>query len=226
MYKQLRGKLVGNNAVLVGEIHGARANPVIIGEIVKHLRIGVVLIEVDAKYESLFAQLRPGMEKAMVKKIRDKDAWLFDAGVLSLAHLRLYARLNELGISILPVKIEDRDWSRAEMKTAKHIKKIFANKNIKTPALVVFGNLHMRKLPFILNDCGSKKRVVPIGWHLRNNGPSVRIRYAKGSIKNFGLMDIEDGRALKILGNLDARLIKSRSSYFDFDYVIRSTRPL
>ena len=225
VYKQLRKNLEQNKVVLLGEMHGAQVNPIVIGEIVKHLKIRLILIEVNSKYVLLFSQLRQGTEKTVAEKIKEKDAWLFDAGVLSLAHLRLYARLRKLGVHILPVKIEDQDWSLAEVKTSDHIKRILANKN-KTPTLAVFGNLHMRKLPFALRDDGDKKRVVPMGWHLRNNSQSIHIRYAKGVIKNFGLMEIEDKGAYKILGNFNKMLTKSHSPYFDFDYVIRNTKPL
>ena len=201
--------------LILGEMHGASVNPRIISEFVRRLNISSVFIEVDKKYAKLLKKITIKNVSATAVAIKKSDAWLFEAGVLSIAHLRLYAQFNERGIRVVPIKVEDKNWNRAEKKTAIEIKKNLTTKSQNT--LLIVGNLHARKKIF-----GEYR---PLGW-LLHDAVHVLVRYGKGAIYNFGLIKVSDTSALRMLKKDAQALRVSRGSFFDFEYLVAETKPL
>lgn len=226
IWKQLKQRLIKKNIVMIGEIHGAAINPKIIAEFVRRLDIKIILIEVNTKYTLLFQCLNKKNINKSTQFIKKKDNWLFEAGVISQPHLLLYTKLITKGIKIIPVKVENRQWNNAERKTAIKIKKIMKKIGSGNRALLVFGNFHARKHQFILNNVTSKIKATPLGWLLRKYCTTIKIRYGKGEIYNFGRIVLHDQTALQKLKNYNMMLYPVQTKFFDFEYIVIKTKPL
>lgn len=204
--------------MLLGETHGALVNPKIIEMFVKKLEINIVIIELEKKWNVFFPLLIKN-ENQFLQFIQ-KEKWICESGVIGKEHIILFQKLMQHGIKILPIKIENKNWNVAEQKTVKYITSIlkkYPNKNV----LGVIGKLHARKKPFSLKENGKKRKYIPLGSILHNASIHVRIRYQKGTIYNFGSMTIKDDGVKNREG-----LFVSRSPFFDYDFCIRTTRPI
>ena len=88
--------------------------------------------------------------------------------------------------------------------------------------LLVVGNLHARKKSFKIDG----KIHTPIGSLLAQTSLSVKIRYGSGSLYNFRSLKVHDKYVIKRQNqNSKLGLQKSRSKYFDYDYLISETEP-
>ena len=219
-WNDMRKRLQKAQLLILGEMHGAFANTQIASEFIQRIGIKTVLIEVDSKYSDLFPNLSVNNIGAIEAEIRKSDSWLFEAGVLSSTHLQLHATLCEQGIRVIPIKIEDKDWNTAEQLTSDKIRKLLATAT--TPAIAIIGRLHARNKCYKIQN----KPYAPLGWLLRDIAISVQIRYVAGEIYNFGRISVSDKSATKFLGNKNKILKKSQNRFFDFDYIVRTTRPL
>lgn len=210
--------------LLLGEMHGAEANPKVIDAFVRRLKIQVVMIELETKWREIFPLLAHGRAKEFAKRLR-REEWLCRSGVIGQRHVRLFRQYLREGKRIIPVKIEHPDWNVAERKTAKTIRQLL-KKYPREKVLVVMGNLHTRKKPFTLYEKKHRKRLVPLGALLNRDIISVRIRYGRGRIYNFRFLSLRDPYALRHCRNKGGGLTRSRSRYFDYDYIISKTKPL
>lgn len=224
VWHNIRNRLLKTRLLILGEMHGASVNPRIARELIRRLDIRTVLIEVNAKYAKLFSRLTVRTLQKTAEVIRKTDPWLFEAGVLSMAHLRLYATLNEQNVRVIPVKIESRDWNRAENLTTEEIRRNIAP--IPGPALAIVGRLHARKRLFVQDANGKPQKYIPLGWRLRGQSVTMQIRYGKGEIYNFRCISVGEKSVLLALDRKMQLLQVSRSIYFDFEYLVRDTKPL
>lgn len=116
--------------------------------------------------------------------------------------------------------MQHKNWNLGDKLTAKYVKDSLKRDS---RTLVVMGNLYVRKYAFTLE----RKKFIPAGSYLRNNGIAVHIRYPIGLIFNFKEIIVNDNEAKKLLKETDKSLIKSHSRYFDYDYIVsKKVRPL
>lgn len=219
--KEFKKKLGGNRLLILGEIHGAESNPRVINDFVKSFGIRSILIEVESRHKKAFGFLKNGNPKRFLKALK-KDNWIFDAGVVGAAHLKLFQNYLKKGINIIPAKIESRNWNAAESKTARNIEKILAKIGSRGPALLVFGRLHARKTNFRLN----RKSYKPLGALLRDNAVSIGIHYGRGEVFNFRKIKIKDENIKKFISKGAKGLTASNNRYFDYFYIIPNTKAI
>ena len=114
----------------------------------------------------------------------------------------------------------EKDWNDRDNKMVQNIQK-FLMKYPKGQSVVVLGKRHARTRTFHFHG----KPLTPVRHLLKNQAVGVNIRYVSGHINNFGVRKITDKPAAKYLRQgAQYCLIKSRSIYFDYDFIVRRTR--
>lgn len=219
--KEFKKYLFGQKLIILGEMHGAEVNPKVVDTFVKALGVKHILIEIEGKYEKPFLLLKKREVKKFLLSLQ-KDSWIFKAGLLGTSHIKLFQKYLRNGMRVIPVKVESKNWNIAETKTARNIEKVLSSLNDSSPALLVFGHLHARKAPFYLEGNSYK----PLGFLLRKKAISVQVRYAVGEIFNFKNIKIEDDIAKKLIANNIKGLTASTSRFFDYFYIVPSTKML
>lgn len=219
--KEFKKHLAGKKLIILGEMHGAEANPKVIDAFVKAFDIRNILIEVENRYKKLFMLLKRREFKKFFRLL-GKDSWIFEAGVIGASHIELFQKYLHKELRIIPIKVESKDWNTAEAKTARNIEKVLSGIKDNNPVLLVVGHLHARKIPFRLDG----KLYKPIGSLLNKKSLSVQIRYGEGEIFNFRKMKIQDNYAKKYVARGIKGLMPSNNRFFDYFYIIPSTKPL
>ncbi len=220
IWLQLKKDLDLPNKILVlGEKHGAGANVPIINEFIKRLNIKLVMVEIESHHRQLLYSAVKG-NKIQLEKL--KKNWIAQSGVIGKEHLRLFAELIKQNKTIEPIKNDHKTWNTAEQKTAETIKKVL-KKHKNLPTMIIMGSLHARKKSFKMTFESKTKPYTPLGKILSDQVITVRIRYGKGHIYNFGLRKVTDQR---ILQNTQKGLAKSPSIFFDYDYIIPKTKSI
>ena len=220
--QELKESLTHKRLILLGEIHGAEVNTKIIARLVSELKIRIIMLELEKKWSSSLSTLKKKKYISLIDLFK-KEQWIFESGLLGKKHLILFRRFLLNGKEIIPVKTENKIWNNAEKLTANNVDKIL--KNTAGTAILIMGNLHTRKKTFFMKEKGKKKKYIPLGSYLNSRAVSVCIRYGKGEAFNFRPIILKDKEAYNS-GTALGILRKSRSKFYDFDYLVKSTKPI
>lgn len=179
--------LVDAGILLVGEVHGARENPLVIRALMRAFWVTCLALEWA---DELTPVIRTYLAAGTLAD--DRQLWSGDgrisAGHLAVLRDRVAARPLELVLFDGPIGA-DWDWSRRDQAMAGRILTAAAPG---TRMLVVAGNAHTPTAP---SDLG-----VPLGALLARARPGVReirIGYGRGRIYNGGPRRIESDPELK-----------------------------
>lgn len=229
--QKIKNRMNKKPILIIGEIHGALENIDIIDSLRKELDVKVVFIELESKWDKYFKHSnKKGFDKEMRGKLfSSRESWLIESGLIGEESFAFWKLLTQEGCRIVCAKIDHRDWNIAEQLTAdnilKIVKKIEKNPN-KERFIIVFGKLHARKNKFSINYENKILNLKPIGYLLREYSTSLQIRYGSGEIYNFGNKKVNDKKAIKLLGKRNIILRKNSGEYFDYDLIVRKSRPV
>ena len=225
-WKKLQDQLhTGKQLIILGEVHGASVNTTIIKDLVSRLDIKVILIELETKWQKVFLSLKQ-RPNDLISAI-NTEPWIKEAGLVGKEHIILYDEYIRQGKIILPVKVEHPQWNIAERKTAKHILSLLGNYP-KDNTLLIIGNFHARKKIFLIKEKGRIKKFIPLGFLLKKKAISIQVRYGKGLAYNFRNITLNDLAVLRKLAKKGKKklLLKSKSQFFDYDYLVTKTKPI
>lgn len=220
-WEQLTRQVQKRNIILLGEMHGADINTKIIDTFVRQLKTHTIMIEVESKWQKIFPLL-VNNPKEFIKQL-SKEHWITKSGLMGKEHIHLFRKYLKKNKKIVPIKIENRNWNKAEKQTAEAILNYIKKNPKEKTILIIVGNLHARKKPFFLNEKNRKRKFIPLGFLLKKNATTVKIRYGQGEIYNFKNISIKDRGALKYKKIV---LQPSFSKYFDWDYIVPEAHPI
>src|SRR3989338_11655910 len=116
-----------------------------------------IMIELETKWQHSL-QLLSSQPAKFIKKF-SREEWLIQSGLVGEEHVRLFAKYLRQCKKIIPVKVESIDLNKAEQKTAQVVSG-YVKRHPGEKILLVMGNLHIRKYPFIFNKAGKKKKFI------------------------------------------------------------------
>ncbi|MGW0806568.1 hypothetical protein [Nonomuraea sp. NPDC002799] len=155
--------------VLLGEMHGVRENPLVIGALMRLLGLTCLALEWP---EDLKPQLDAYLSDGAAL---DHPLWWLGDGRVTAGHLAVLGAFEELTVTLFDGGMFTGDWSQRDALMAERVLAARAE-----PALVVAGNAHTPTSP---SDLG-----LPMGACLASARPAVtevRIDYGTGSFYNM-----------------------------------------
>ncbi len=201
--------------LILGEIHGADVNVDIIKFFIEELKPQVIFFEWLKFWDGKL--IRYTENTVVLENILKK----VPSGAITIKHFDLLKYLSKKSIKVVVIDEGGDSWNERDKKMSKNILEEITKNKIKK-AIVVVGNLHARKKSFMLND----KYLVPVATYFSSQAVSVNIRYGKGKISNFGEKEVNDIYVLKHLPkNTSQSLLIAESKNFDYDFLIRETKP-
>jgi hypothetical protein len=221
-WENILNKLSGKSIIVLGEVHGIKTNIKVVRTFVDKFDIDTVLVELPVRWNKYLRSLKNGDPKLLYEGLK-KEAWVSDSGLIGQEHIELFKDLFSRGKEVVAVIRESKNWNEGELKTAGNIKKrIRKGKKY----LLVVGSLHARNNRFRYGINKTRETHTPIGYYLKGIGGYIRIRYGRAKAKNFELIKLIDEAALKELGGRKNIVIPSRSSFYDYDFIVSSSGPV
>src|SRR5471032_1759300 len=92
--------------IILGEVHGAGINTSVINDFVEHMKIKVIMIELEVKWQKIFRLLKH--KPSQFINAINKENWIRESGLIGKEHILLYKKYMDQRKTILPIKIEDK----------------------------------------------------------------------------------------------------------------------
>ncbi len=186
--RRLQECLMAGGPLLLGELHGAAENPVVVHALMRRLGLRVLALEWDPNFA-------PALQQYLLGEVVDTWPAQFSSssdGRITAGHLAVLRVLHGAGVLERVVLFDAPalgGWSGRDQLMAERLLAGIAGAS---PALVVAGRLHTRRR--------RHRHGVPMGQHVaraRSGTTEVLIEYLGGEIFNLGRMRVGGGRLLR-----------------------------
>ncbi|HKA51530.1 MAG TPA: hypothetical protein VKK19_18265 [Candidatus Dormibacteraeota bacterium] len=188
--RQLRSCIAGGGPILLGEMHGALENPLVIWTLLSRLSLRVLALEWDFALAAVVHRYGDGDGLDFSRFDHSCDGRITAGHFAVIRDLHRRGRLDRLTLFSGPSPTE---WSERDRLMAG---RLIEGLEGASPALVVAGGLHTRLEPH--------EHGVPMGYHVAMKfqaATEVRMRYLCGEIFNAGLRRVGGGHAHAQSGN-------------------------
>jgi len=211
--------------LILGETHGIVANLIVIDWLVQNWGASVILFELEEKWTHHLQKISsPSGLRKFIRAV-DEERWITEGGLIGREHIPFLRLWNTQNVTLRGVKIEHKDWNKAEKLTVENVARILHSQQNKK-IIFVTGNFHARKskFDFVINN--KIYTAIPMGMLLKKYSISMCIKYEEGRFRNFGIRKIHGEHTSHISTKNGPIIKKSRSKYYDYNVLTGHAYPI
>lgn len=201
--------------MVVGELHGARANIEAIKFLVAKLKPRSIAFEWPRQWQAIIDTIRQEEKKDIPQIFSTlKD------GRISMEHISFLHTLKK-DILIYAVDTDNSSsWNERDKSIASRLTELIKDSR-NLPMLVILGRLHARKHNFVIHG----EKYIPVGSLLMGDVTHIQMRYAGGAINNLGLVNLPRDKEAEKYEPHAPFLAPARSKYFTLSLFLGKTIP-